>query len=253
MDSACGSEFPCNNMDSACGSEFSYIGTYSNHTQQNTSEITSASDKISIYESMDFFNKPASSYFIATEDGRLSPEFLGPPIKIPNCSVMVVCTIYSRDLFISSSKMYEFLSKYGYGIKICIFVPGVNPSMKENLWLKRRGLRNIYGDILLTSQTFGHDEIFTSTKDAVEIVEQSLNKKKLCILDKIKNLNKIEEMEQIGCMPKINRPCMLCGKCKLIAKEIICSCGRKHYCGKKCQKIDWNEHKESELHRGFFL
>ena len=239
--------------DSACGGS-DYIGTCSE-------------TELSYFESTDFFKKPASTYFIATDDGRLSPEFLGPPMAILGCSTMVISTVYSNDIEFSSSKMSQFLDYAECGVEICIFIPERHPDMKENLWLIRRGLTNIYGDILLTSRTCGSHEIFTSTQDAIEITEKSLAKRDYCILDSIHKLNVQNNHNEdlgsgsgSGCIPYFNQtkktkkksPCMLCGKCKAIGKEVKCSCKRKHYCSIKCQELD-KDHKESEIHRGLFL
>ena len=243
-------------MDDAC---YSYIGTCSDYT-----ESTGTQTELSYFESTDFFKKPASTYFIATDDGRLSPEFLGPPMDILGCSTMVISTVYSNDIEFSSSKMSQFLDYAECGVEICIFIPERQPHMKENLWLIRRGLTNIYGDILLTSRTCGSHEIFTSTQDAIEITEKSLAKRDYCILDSIHKLNVQNNQNEdlgsgSGCIPYLNKnknknksPCMLCGKCKVIGKEVKCSCKRKHYCSIKCQELD-KDHKESEIHRGIFL
>lgn len=246
--------------DSDCGS--SYMGLYSDHFYSEKSSSTTLSEtctntEFDLKNENCFFKKPVSTYFIVREDGQVSPEFLGPPMTILGCSIMNISTVYSNDIHFSSSKMSEFLHYSECGVEICIFIAKRTLEMKENLWLIRRGLSNIYGDVLLTSKTCGSHDIFTCTKDAIEITEESLSKKNLCILDKIQNYNDKNKGENntASCIPYLNykpkEECMLCGKYKVT--RINCSCKRKYYCGIKCQELDWKTHKESEIHRGVFM
>lgn len=161
----------------------------------------------------------------------------------------------------------------------------------ENVWLAKRGLRGIFGDVVMSAVTYS--EVFEDgnfdlpIKESLDIVEDVLGKRGKTLMDCVVHSMRTKEenerqmssirscdmsgwtMEQmrIYLSPKgvdetidspddVVAPLELRKVCVVCKKHVAtiknCPCGRAFYCQKECQLADWKVHKKY-VHKGKFV
>lgn len=227
---------------------------------------------------------PRPTYYIVGEDGPISSEITGhPPISetFPvSFEYKNICLLNSKSLASFPSKLSNWMRINDSGITITVVMDGeTTPSSKENSWFKERGMDNMFGTILLTALSLNKSpkiDYFIPVGEATEIASKTLGKRNRTIMDcMVHSRRRMEYARETNSIPRsvrefvsrkkksrnspddspsvpYTKKCVVCRKTKNSeGKMCSCACGREYYCGIKCQREHWEDHKF--VHRDVFL
>ena len=227
---------------------------------------------------------PNPTYYLIREDGTITSEIYGrPPISeiFPvSFEYKNICLLESRSLVSIPSKLSKWMRINDSGITITIVMDGEPaPSCKENRWFKERGMDNIFGKIILVALSLNKPpktDYFIPVGEATEIARKTLKKRNRTMSDCMVHsrlrmeysrenrsfsrsvgefvTRKKRSKRSPDDSPSVpyTKKCVVCLKTRNSQGKICsCSCGREYYCGIKCQRKHWENHKF--VHRNVFL